>query len=275
MNAHIRHLNQAKQVESCETTIAMNRLIGLRRNSRHEGNHNRAEAIQNSLDSLIRLIFARHTELRERSHEFFSASRSPGSPVTDRETLEGWLQARADEAGNTGTLRLYFTQLAQQLRSGRDPWTVSRELMRSLPGAGDEQQAKRLKEAHDHLVQAMVAGSLRPATASPPGIAQDTGASGDLVSLQQGMVERLNSRNPLLVWQVQIIMSAVKRAKNPEALGMLTSPPESGAKSLLDRVQSSVGRPLDWMSESERETESADLKALGELIEQLDSLDCL
>ena len=164
--------------------------------------------------------------------------------------MEGWLRAGAAVMPGTDVEHAYFTHLAQELPGGHDPWTVSRELLRSLPGAGDKQQAERLQAAHRRVVQAMAGNLSQQPDVPAPGVAQASGESRAPLSMQQGIVGRLKSRNPLSEWQVEVIMSAVKRAIDSGSLDVSTSQPENWARGLVDRVQASVPRPIGELSES-------------------------
>ena len=268
--AHFTHRLQGSSVQLSGMAQNLNQLRALHRSVRRFGNPDRAEAIQRSLDYIYRLTHARHKELERRSEEFRSASFSRAVPVPGREALEGWLRARAAAMPGTDKEHAYFTHLAQALPGGHDPWTVSRELLRSLPGAGDKQQAERLQAAHRRLVQAMAGNLSQQPDVSAPGVAQASGESRAPLSMQQGIVGRLKSRNPLSEWQVEVIMSAVKRAIDSGSLDVSTSQPENWARGLVDRVQASVPRPIGELSESGRERESSDLERLDKLVEKLE-----
>ena len=270
MEAYFTHRAKGSLLAPSSPTDAMKRLRNiLHRAGRTPDHRPRVEAIRRSVGDIYRLTHARFTELEDRRQEFRLAFLCGTVPVAGREALGRWLQAQADAAPGTAIEQTYFNRLEQQLRRGRDPWTVSRDFMKSLPSPDNAGQAQRLQDAHRRLVQAM-AGGLPLETAAPmPIVAQPSGESRAPVSMQQGIVERLNSRNHLSVWQVRVIMSAVRRAFDAGKLNVSTSRPEAWAKDLVGRVQISVQRPFGDLTESERELESSDLKRLGELAEQL------
>ncbi|MCY4563531.1 MAG: hypothetical protein OXE40_03520, partial [Gammaproteobacteria bacterium] len=161
------------------------------------------------------------------------------------------------------------------LPRGRDPWTVSRELMESLPSPGDEEQRRQLHDAHGRLVRAIAGGLPQRAAVHPPGVAQARGESRAPASMQQEIIGRLNRRQPLSDGQVRALMSAVRRAIGAGTLWESTSRPEAWAWDLVDRVQTSVQLPVGALTESEREQESSDLERLGQLVEELGGLDYL
>ena len=275
--AYFTHRLQQSYLPPCGPAEILNKIRTLRKYAKDSGNPARAETIQRSLDYMNRIAHARNTELKRRSYEFQSASHPPGAPVPDPEALARWLQSQADAAPGTGIEHSYFKHLKQQLAGGRDPWTVSRELVRSLPSPDSAQQASRLRAAHHLVVQAMAAGGPQPAAVPPPGVAQASGQSLAPVSMQQDMVGRLNSRNPLSDWQVQVLRSAVGRAIDAGTIDAGTysvsaSQLEDWARDLVPRVQASVRRPFDDLTESERAQQSSDLQSLGKLIEEIGSL---
>ena len=269
MDAYFAHRLHGPLVPPSDSTVAMQKIRSMRSNAVRVANQPRFEAIQRSLDAIHRLTHAHHTELGLRSWEFRSASLPRAAPVPCRETLEWWLWAQAHAAPGTGIEHSYFVRLAQQLHDERDPWTVSREFIGSLPRPDNAGDAARLQTAHLRLVQAM-AGNPSPQAAVPtPIVTQASGESRASVSMQQGIAEQLNSRKPLSGWQVKVIMSAVGRAIDAGKLGVSTSRPEAWVRDLVGRVQISVQRPFGDLTESEGELESSDLKRLGELAEQL------
>ncbi|MCY4563157.1 MAG: hypothetical protein OXE40_01610, partial [Gammaproteobacteria bacterium] len=140
------------------TPDALQRLRNVLGNTKRCADQPKVEAIQRSLDDIYRLTHARDTELKLRSAEFRSASLPGANPVLDRETLERWLRTQADAAPGTDIEHSYFTRLAEHLPGGRDPWMVSRELMRSLPSPDNAEQAQRLQDAHRRLVRAIACG---------------------------------------------------------------------------------------------------------------------
>ena len=182
--AHFTHRMQGSSFRPFDLPNHVDRLRALRRTARCGANPDRAEAIQRSLDYIYRLTHARYKELDRRRDEFRSVSHPPGAPVPGREALERWLQAQADAAPGTGIERSYFTRLAEELPGRHDPWMVSQELARSLPGLDNAEDAARLQAAHRRLVQAM-AGNLPPSAAvAAPDIAQASGESRAPVSMQ-------------------------------------------------------------------------------------------
>ena len=90
--------------------------------------------------------------------------------------------------------------------------------------------------------------------------------------MQQEIVGRLRSRNPLLDRQAQAVMSAVARAGADGTLGVSTSRPEAWARDLVDRVQFGLLGRIGELTESERERESSDLERLVDLLERLGRL---
>ena len=251
---------------------AMNKLRAMRCTAMRAENQPRTEAIERSLHQIVRLTHALHTELDDRHREFALTSLTHTAPAPDPAALEAWLWTQANAAPGTDIEHSYFTRLAQKFpsRGGRDPWTASRELVRSLPGAGDEQQVERLRAAHRCLVQAMAGSPSQQAAVPAPGVAQAPRQSGASASVKQNIVDRLNSRNKLTEWQVRLITSAVARAIDDGELGVSTSRPQVWAKDLVRRVQTSILRPFGDLTESERDRESSDLQRLCALVEKLD-----
>ncbi len=227
MEAYFTHRSYSGPVPPSDATEVMEEIRVMRRVALRSDNQPRVESIQLSLGDINRLTQGRRTELERRSEEFQSASLSGALPVPDREALGRWLRGQADAAPGTGIEHTYFTRLAQELPHGRDPWTVSRELMGSLPRQGNEEQSQRLRDAHGRLVQAMAGIPPQPAAVAAPITTQTSGEDRAPVSTQQDIVGRLNSRMPLSRWQVQAIMSAVGRANDAGALGLSTSQPEA------------------------------------------------
>ena len=272
MHAYCTHRLGSRLVPPSDLTEAMVKIRTMRHQAARNGNTLRCESIQLSLEDIYRLTCARRTELERRDQEFQSASLSPANLVPDREALGRWLRDQADAAPGTGIERTYFTRLAQQLPHGRDPWAVSRELMGSLPSPDNEEQGRRLRDAHGRLVQFLAGNPPRQAAVSAPFTTQASGASRVPVSMQQGIVGRLNRRVPLSDWQVQAIMSAVRRGAEAGTLGLSTSQPEAWAKALVLRVQNRVGARVDALTESESDLLSSDLERLVQLVEQLDLL---
>ena len=182
--AHFTHRMRGSSFQPFNMLNNVERLRTMLKGARCRANLDRVEAIQRSLDYICRLTHARYEELDRRSDEFRSASHPPGAPVPGREALERWLQAQADAAPGTGIERSYFTRLAEELRVGRDPWMVSQELARSLPGLDNAEDAARLQAAHRRLVQAMAGNLPPPAAVAAPDIAQAFGESRAPVSMQ-------------------------------------------------------------------------------------------
>ena len=272
MDAYFNHCLVARKFTRLDPQDAMAKIRTMRYEAARSENKLRFASIQRSLEDIYRLTLARRTELDHRSKEFLSASFSGAFRVPDREALGCWLRGQADAAPGTGIERTYFTRLAQELPDGRDPWAVSRELMGSLPSPDNEEQGQRLRDAHGRLVQVMACNPPPQAAVAAPFTTQASGACRVSVSMQQGIVGRLNSRVPLSSWQVQAIMSAVERATEAGALGLSTSQPEAWAKDLVLGVQTSLRARVVALTESERDQVSSDLKRLGELVEQLDLL---
>ncbi len=272
MDAYFKHRLGSRLFPPSDATEAMEKIRTMRRVAARTDNNPRIESIQLSLEEIYRLTSARCTELERRDQELQSASLSPAILVPDREALGRWLRDQADAAPGTGIERTYFTRLAQELADDRDPWTVSRKLMGSLPGKGNEEQSQRLRDAHGRLLHAMAGIPPQPAAVAAPITTQTSGENRAPVSTQQDIVGRLNSRMPLSHSQVQAIMSAVGRANMAGELGLSTSQPEAWANDLVFRVQTSLGARVVALTESERDLVSSDLKRLGELVEQLGRL---
>ena len=137
-------------------------LLSLRRMRKHAGDRDqreRYEGISESLTDIHRLTYAKKAQLSLRASEFAAVSIDAEAVAPGPEALGGWLRRQAAAAGASSIEGRYFTQLEEGLSPESDPWAVSRELIASLPAAGDAAQAKRLQEAHERLVRAM-AGAL-------------------------------------------------------------------------------------------------------------------
>ena len=252
---------------------ALDAMHSLRKAMQGSADRSRAEAIRQSVDDIVLLIHARSTELELRRNEFRSASLTDAVSPPDGEALARWLRSQA-EAPGADSERSYFTHLARELTGARDPWTVSREFMGSLPGTGNAGRRARLQAAHRRLVGAMAGSLPRQAAVPPPVVAQAVRQRRAAASMQQEIVGWLNSRRPLTTLQVWAILSAVARAVASGSLPASTIQPESWARGLVDRVQASVLRPIGALTESERALESSDLKRLVELLETLGGLGC-
>ena len=250
----------------CSVPDAQDKLRGMLGTATRDGNQPRVRSIQRFLNAIDRLTGACSMELALRGHEFLRASLPDAVPVSGREALERWLRTQAGAAHATEPEHSYYTILAQEVSRERDPWTVSRRLMESLPRPGSAEQAERLRAAHVRLVLA-IAGRLPQQAAVPlPEIPQASRDSPASTSMREEMVERLSSRRPLSDGQVQAIVSAAARAVADGTLGESTSRPEAWARGLVDRVQASVRRRIGDLTESERDLESSDLKRLVELL---------
>ena len=269
---YMAHRTRGATVVPFSALNALQNLRHMRSRARRTADQPRFEAIQQSIDRINRIVWARSAELRLRRSEFQSALHFPGAPVPDTEALGRWLRAQADAARGTGMQHSYFTQLEQELAGGRDPWTVSREFIGRLPSPGDPEQTQRLQAAHGRLVQAMACSLPLEAAVLTPIITQPSGESRAPASMQQEITGRLNRRHPLSEGQVRAILSAVARAIVAGELGVSTSRPEAWARSLVSRVQASVQRPTCELTESEGDQESSDLERLGELVEELGGL---
>ena len=270
MNAYSAHLVKQRTLRPGSTPRALESLRSVLSHAKYAADRPRAEAVEQSLADIFQLTRAKSTDLERRRDEFRSASPHRVIPVPGQEALERWLWSEAVAAPGTDIERAYFTHLARELSPGRDPWTVSRESMRSLPSADNTGQARRLQDAHRRLVQAM-AGSLPLETAAPlPIVAQPFGESRAPASMKQEITGRLNNRHPLSDGQMRAIMSAVARAIDAGELGVSTSRPKAWAKSLVDGAQASIRRSIGHVTASETEQDSSDLERLGELVEKLD-----
>ena len=188
MEAYVTHRLTSRLIPPSDATEAMAKIRTMRRAALRAVNQPRVESIQRSLEDIHRLTQGRRTELERRSEEFQSASFSGALLVPDRETLGRWLRDQADAAPGTGIEHTYFTHLAQELPHGRDPWTVSRELMGSLPRQGNEEQSQRLRDAHGRLVHAMAGIPPQQAAFAAPFVAQTSGDCRAPVKMQQSIV---------------------------------------------------------------------------------------
>ena len=163
MNGLSTHLLKNPERQPTSTPDALKRLRNKRDNARHAGNQAGVDAIKRTLDDIYRLTHAKLKELDRRREEFRSVSLPGAGPVPDPASLGRWLQAQADAAPGADIEHSYFTHLARELSLERDPWTVSRKFMGSLPSTVNQQQAKRLQDAHGRLVRAIACGlSERP-----------------------------------------------------------------------------------------------------------------
>ena len=272
-DAHFEHGSKGSPAPKGGTLKTLHNLYAMRSKAKRTGTQSRVEAIQRTMDHIHRITYARHAELERRSNEFRSAFHAPGASVLDRDALARWLRSEAVAAPGTEIEHSYFTELEQRVPVGTDPWMVSQELMRSLPSPGDKTQVSKLQVAHLRLVHAMTGSPPEPAPVPPPGAAPASGEGRAPVSMQQEVIGRLNSRDLLSDGQVQAILAAVGRAVDAGTLSVSTCRPEGWARRLVDRVQASVRWPVGELTETERERESADLKALGELIGKLGEQD--
>ena len=232
------------------------------------------EAMSRSLNGIYQFTYAKNMELMLRGTELSAASYPDPVAVPDPQRLGQWLQGQADEAHESEIERSYFTQLAQELAQGLDPWTVSRRLIEHLPEPGDTGQAAQLQAAHGRLVQAMASGPPQPQApprwCSPAPVEPLSHGSQAPASRRQEIVQRLRGSNRLSEAQVEAFRSAVAAAADTGSLGASGARPVAWAMGLLERIQQNVERPIDEFSEPEKLSMSSDWKQFGELLENLE-----
>ena len=247
-------VGQSKLKSESEPPDPECRLGGRRSMAKHRNQQDRVAAIVRSLNSL---------------------SLSHAATVPDRQALEQWLRGRVGAVLESAIGNSYFTQLAHELNQGHDPWTVSRRLIGRLPEPDNVAQAERLRGAHCRLVQAMTGNRPQPQVPprpdSPAAVEPLARESQAPASRRQEIVQRLSSGNRLSVAQVEAFRSAVAEAADTGAIGQSGSRPETWAMGLLERIEQSVDRPIDGLTELEMDRLSSDRKRFGELLENLES----
>ena len=170
-DANIEHRKLKCESKESSPENMMSSLRGIRSTARYQNRLDRCATIDRSLDAIYRLTHAKETELKLRSEELSAASHPHPVVVPEQQALGQWLHGRADAAHESEIERSYFTQLARELDQGRDPWTVSQQLLGRLPEPGDAGRAERVRGAHRHLLQAMAGRlSLRAALSDPGGM---------------------------------------------------------------------------------------------------------
>ena len=262
------------------TEDTLHSLQCMARKARSRNQPDKLEAMSRSLNGIYQLTHAKNMELMLRGTELSAASYPDPVAVPDPQRLGQWLQGQADEAHESEIERSYFTQLAQELAQGLDPWTVSRRLIGHLPEPGDTGQAAQLQAAHGRLVQAMAASSPQlqappqpqapPRSCSPAPVEPLSHGSQAPASRRQEIVQRLRGSNRLSEAQVEAFRSAVTAAAGTGSLGASGARPVAWAMGLLERIQQNVERPIDEFSEPEKLSMSSDWKQFGELLEYLE-----
>ena len=158
MDAYVEHLPAKSGMALDKPTDALTFLRETKKRYHRCGNESKSGAITQSLDGIYRLTHAKKTELNLRSSELLAAQAHHTLTLPKREVLEHWLRQQADAAVGSELEHRYFTELANTNLSESDPWTISQQLVRSLPSAGDAEQVARLRAAHNRLVRVMACG---------------------------------------------------------------------------------------------------------------------
>ena len=156
----------------------------------------RAVEAGRALQAIDDLTYRKTMELSMRAQDFaaFPAAQAPPGgppPLFEPRKLADWLQGRARRAQGdverssgleeAGAMleRDYFQCLHQEHDKGRDPWTISRQLLLKLEETARATPAKSLEIAHARLVEAMADPNQRPAEQFSSEVARVTATSPD------------------------------------------------------------------------------------------------